>query len=915
MGKIFSVHCSESFLSVVAEFAFNIFCNNTALDSVIIIVPNKENIELLHNELKSFCGDALLVKIKIISLSDIDQDLLVNQHSSVKIISPIRKILLLMEFIKSWNLENSDNYPMSLSYELSALLNEIYIHCIPLSSLENLFDYDSPEHCQKAAKFLSALSSKWREVLYKEKVLDILEHRSLYLSNLVKYLEEETFNSAVIFAGIAFNNFFVDFIQALYEMHNSQIILPYVDMHITEEDWQLLDESHYQYYIKNLLDILEVNRRDIVFLGKKNHCIFIDNIFNFNLFLEKYHKYGIEECDYNERIKLITCASDEEEAQNVSMIIKDNSCRDITVFTNNAMLSRRIDAILNSENLLDRSSIDYLIVSFILHILDVVITEWNPISLLSLLKHPFVSLGYVKEDYDILVSNFELKAIRLHSGYDFTSIENNIKESIPELLPFWERITSIILPLTSVKSSVISSIVKVHISCIYNLLEGNTILGSSDYGKIEEFFNNFQNSCDGISIYGINLYNEILTSILRSSFFAEDYKLSSINLSKKDIVIFAGFNEVNYGISSSSALLNRWIRNKLGLASVQKEKGYFAYMLYSFFYANKIYITQSLKSFGKINEESIWIRKLKILAKLYNLEDLNHKSYLEVQSKFLVDNIKGSAYLRPQANPEINKRSAAFNILSATSLETLVKNPYIFYLSNLLNILPCKDINEKFSMRNFGIVVHNVLHKYLLNSRDKQKYECLIEIAGEELLGKYKNFPHVETILWPKFQKIAEQFFEMNFDRNHYIDKIITEHFFSWEIDSNVKVLSKCDRVEYLKDGSVVIIDYKTGVIPSQSDISYGIALQMIIQALTVKQSLKKDISGLMYWKISSEDMKIIPIDNYIEIMEKLESTLKQLIFEYLTYKKPFIASCDMSRYADYDLLTRVREWGILSDV
>ena len=912
MGKVFSVHCSESFFSVVAEFVSNVFCNDSKLDSVVAVVANKEDVELLSNELKLYCDPVMFDKIKIISLSHIDQDLLVNQHSSVKIISPIRKILLLMEFIKSWNFENSDNYPMSLSYELSTLLNEIYIHSIPLSNLENLFDYDLPEHCQKAAKFLSCLSKKWREILYQENVLDILEHRSLYLNSLIKYLKEETLNCSVIFAGIAFDNSFIDFVKALYEMHNSQIILPYVDVDISEKSWELLDESHYQYYIKNLLDILKISRSDVTFLGKKDHCIFVDNIFNFNLFLERYHQHGIEKCDYNNRIELITCDSDEDEAKNVSMIIKDNLCKDITVFTNNAMLSKRINSILNSDNLSNQPSIDYLIFSFILYILDVVISEWNPISLLSLLKHPFVTLGYVKKDYDTLVSDFELKVIRLYSSYDFASIENNVKKNVQELLPFWEKITSVILPLTLVKGSVISSIVEAHISCIYHLLKDSVIFDSSDHSRVKEFFDSFQNSCTGIRIYGIVLYNEILISILRSNFFPEDYKLSYVNLSKRDVVIFTGFNEVNYGISSCGTLLNRWMRNKLGLPSIQKEKGYFAYMFYSFFYANKIYITQSLKSFGKINEESVWVRKLKILAKLYGLDDLICNGYLEIRNRFPIGDVTRSLCLRPQPNPEIDKRSAAFNILSVTSLEMLVRNPYIFYLSSLLNIFPCRNINEKFSMRNFGIVVHDVLHKYLLNNKDKQKYENLIEIAGEELLDKYKNFPHVETILWPKFQKIAEQFFEMNLDRSHYIDKIITERFFFWDIDDNVKISCKCDRVEYLKDGSVVIIDYKTGVIPSQSDINCGIALQMIVQALTVKQSLKKDISGLMYWKISSEDMKIVPIDNYIEIIEKLEGPLKQLVFEYLMHRKPFIASYDVSRYSDYDLLTRIKEWGVL---
>ena len=323
------------------------------------------------------------------------------------------------------------------------------------------------------------------------------------------------------------------------------------------------------------------------------------------------------------------------------------------------------------------------------------------------------------------------------------------------------------------------------------------------------------------------------------------------------------------------------MRSKLGLPSIQMEKGYFAYILYSFFYSAKIYITRSLKSFGKVNEESVWIKKIKIIAKIYNYKDLECEGYLQAENACQNDLVNLSC-LRPQPNPEINHRVMAFNILSTNAVEVLIKNPYVFYLNKILNVLPCKDINKKFSMKDFGIIVHNVLHKYLLNTENQQSYKNLIKIAESEFLDKYENFPQVKTILWPKFQEIAEQFFEMNLNRSSYIDKIITEHFFSWEISNNIKVISKCDRVECLKDNSIVIVDYKTGVIPSQSDVNRGIALQMIIQALAVKKSLKKHISGLMYWRISSEDIKIVPIDNYEEIMEKSEVALKQLILQYL---------------------------------
>ena len=907
MGKVFSVYPAESFLSVVAKFVFDVV--NDIFSSAIIIVPNQENVELLCNELKLYFSDAALVQMRIMSLSDIDRDLLVSNHHAVRIMNPIRKLLLLMEFIKLWNSENDDNYPLSMSYELSALLNEMNVHCIALSNLENLFDCDLPVHCQKTAKFLFRLSKKWREILKEEEVLDILEHRSLYINDLIKYLEKESLNSIVIFAGMAFDEFFINFIQSLYKLPNTKIILPYVDMTICQSEWELLEEYHYQYCIKSVLDILSIGRDDIIFLGSPSNSIFVNSVFNFNLFLEAYHRNEIQDYnDYN-RVKLITCASDEEEAQVVSVLVRENSCNDLAIFTNNLLLSRRINSIVDSQKLLDQSDSSYLIFSFLLNILEVVISKWNPISLLSLLKHPFVTLGYVQKDYEALVSYFELKIVRYYSSCDFSSMESNVKEQAPDLLHFWEKIKSIMLPLVNVRYEKISSIVEAHVVCINHLLEGNITIDLNDSNKIEEFFSNLRNSCSGIKIYGIDLYSEILVSILRSHFFSENYKLSCINLSKREVVIFSGFNEINYCVNSFGTLLNRWIRAKLGLPSIQKERGYFAYLLHSFFYSDRIYITQSLKSFGKINEESTWVRRLRVLGKLYDIKDLKCEPYSGIHDKSLFDGVKNLAYLRPNPNPEIDKRLGSFKILSSTALEILVKNPYVFYLSNILNILPCRNINEKFSMRDFGIIVHNVLHKYLLNSNSQFRCEDLVEIAVSELLNKYKNFPQVETILWPKFQRIAEQFFEISLERNNYIDEIITESFFSWEINNNIKIVSKCDRVECLRDGSVVIIDYKTGVIPSQSDINYGISLQMIIQALTVKQSLKKDISGLMYWKISAEDMKIIPIDNYVELMKQLEIDLRQLILNYVTFMKPFTASYDVSRYSDYDLLTRTREW------
>ena len=96
----------------------------------------------------------------------------------------------------------------------------------------------------------------------------------------------------------------------------------------------------------------------------------------------------------------------EKNLQVVSALMKKYKSKDVTIFTGNVLLSKRVDSIVNLENLVNGLNINYLIFSFISCVLEIVISCWNPISLLSLLKHPFVTLGYSDDEYSIFSIEF-----------------------------------------------------------------------------------------------------------------------------------------------------------------------------------------------------------------------------------------------------------------------------------------------------------------------------------------------------------------------------------------------------------------------------------------------------------------------------------------------------------------------------
>ena len=68
-------------------------------------------------------------------------------------------------------------------------------------------------------------------------------------------------------------------------------------------------------------------------------------------------------------------------------------------------------------------------------------------------------------------------------------------------------------------------------------------------------------------------------------------------------------------------------------------------------------------------------------------------------------------------------------------------------------------------------------------------------------------------------------------------------------------VQARADRVDLMKDGSLVLIDYKTGAPPTAREVAAGYAPQLPIEAVIASHGGFKDIpaknvSRLLYWRL-----------------------------------------------------------------
>jgi ATP-dependent helicase/nuclease subunit B len=139
----------------------------------------------------------------------------------------------------------------------------------------------------------------------------------------------------------------------------------------------------------------------------------------------------------------------------------------------------------------------------------------------------------------------------------------------------------------------------------------------------------------------------------------------------------------------------------------------------------------------------------------------------------------------------------------------------------------------------------------------------------------------------------------------------------------------RADRIERQADGTLAILDYKTGAVPGPGQVEQGLAPQLPLEAAMAAAGVfGPELAGrtaeLTYWHLSGgfepgKETKLFKHDPDLTIAETqaAERALIALIaaFDdpgraYLSRPHPGAAP----RFSDYTQLARVAEWAALED-
>lgn len=877
-NKIFTTVASEPFFPALVDYIFTKY-DLLEITNLKIIVPYRADIPPLLDSFKKRKKAVILPNIA--SFENIDEEYLILNVDKVKVISQIKRILLLTEFIVNWNKDHTENFQASVAYSLASLLDELQHNQIPLSALYKLNPDDSAEHWHKTSKFLSRFAQTW---LQNEETSDICEHRSNYITNLEHYIKDKH----VIFVGIHPSKICHTLIKAIYNLDFGLIVLPNLDLSMKEEEWHKMSENHHQYCLKRLLDYIGANRKDVKYLSSAPKIS--DQLIEYTFDLSK-NLYDFDAKE-NSNFEIITCQSQEEEAQIISMIIKNEDFKNVSLFISDKLLFKRVNSLLGEADNY------YLYVTFLLYILDVLTSNWGSVELLSLLKHPFTNLGYSKDEYSRILANFEIKILRSLSQLGIHEIKKSIDSY--EISSFFSKVELSFAPLVSSINSSIFKIAKAHVECALRLSKIDFLQLSSDIG---DFMTTLIKEYEEIKISSLESYQKILSLLLQSKFTSAPNHLHRFSLHKNKIVILTNFNEGYFPPDFQNPLLSSSMRRQVGLPSIEEKQSYFQYILHNLLHAEKVYITRSTKGPNGINSKPMLLQRLEMLIGKSGgtLNKQPFKEWLKLLTKpdFIIP------CSRPKPKPSVDIRLKKLQILSSTGVEKLIRNPYSFYIEYILDLRPLRELNFRPTIMHFGIAIHKIFEKYLLSKNIS--YEMLLNIAY-----KYMNFSNVSSMWWPKFQKITKNFFKLDTKRRENFNIVEVEKSFSWPLSEKITIKAKCDRVEHLLDGGIAIVDYKTGSLPTQSDIEMFFSPQLILQAITAMSLTNKEVKELMYWKFDGAQVKIFAIENHQEIIKLFSNDIKDFLSNFLNENVPFAASYGFKRSSKdshYKHLERTEEW------
>lgn len=305
-------------------------------------------------------------------------------------------------------------------------------------------------------------------------------------------------------------------------------------------------------------------------------------------------------------------------------------------------------------------------------------------------------------------------------------------------------------------------------------------------------------------------------------------------LQQTDVMVLGSLNEGTWPAPADpGAWLNRPMRQAMGLPAPEVEIGRAAHDFTTFFGAGRVVLTRARKMDGAPTVPSRWLMRLKAL-----LDGVGQADALAVRAPWLAwararnDAVRRPALRAPEPRPPIDLRPRG---ASVSDVETWVRNPYEIFAKRVLSLEPLPELGAEPGPQEKGQIVHEALSRFA--GRFPQQLppdvcKAFLEIAAE-VLHDLSAHPRVAAFWLPRLARFAEWFAQTEADRRAGVTQLVAEVAGAQVLTAPggpFTLRARADRIDVTAKG-IVITDYKTGALPSDTAVVSGYAPQLPLEA------------------------------------------------------------------------------------
>jgi ATP-dependent helicase/nuclease subunit B len=850
---------------------------------------------------------------------------------------------------------------LTLAKELATLLDQVHTEDLDMRNLDTLVEFgDFSKHWKDILTFLEIVTTHWPNILESRGQVDPAKRRALLMNTLTDLWEKHPPTTPIIAAGSTGSiPTTAKLLKTISNLPNGAVILPGLDLHLEEESWSIIDDTHPQRTMKNLLGFMNKSRNDVrLWTGcspqDTNRNRMIRSIMRP---AETFGKDVPAEnviSEFLEHVEVCETSNTREQASVIAtalrLILEDKE-KTACLVTPDRALARRVTIALKRWNIEADDSAGQslaatpsgILVSTLLRAIE---EECSPISILSLLKNPLTKWDI--ENFEDKMGCFEKEILRgPKPAAGIKGLESRLKaksgETKEKCAAILKEIENRLAPLLGLgtKTHPPLAMLKLLIERAELICGGKEVFWTQpESDELTRIFSNLLIEAAKLPPMTATDWNAIIMTILTQENCREIQprhprivilgQLES-RLIQHDVMILAGLNE---GMWPSEPAHDPWMsrpmRKKFGLPPAARSIGLAAHDFSEGLTADRVIITRSLKEDGAETVPARWLQKLTTLLNAQIAKPDWTSTDLILWTREL--DAPRSDYIKadqPLPTPPVDARP---QLLHATWIEKWMNNPYHLYANKILRLKPVDPLEDEAIFSDRGTLIHNVLQKFIDRTEHglgENAKDLFMEIAQIELEQLESLSPHWRY-WWPRMSRIADWVISE--------EKKLREIAFPWKREAEGKTLiyenretgrsftlaAKADRIDRYKTGGALIIDYKTGGIPAKKNVAKGLAPQLALEGIILEdggfENTKFKALGMSYWKIASKGNIINLHDSqtkyldYSRLVKDARLGLCELVIQFESPTTPYIAIPQPKEklYADgkaYAHLARVSEW------